>query len=363
MTITLLVFLAILSVLVYVHEFGHFLLAKINGVKVLEFAFGFRPRLFSKKIGETEYAINLIPLGGYVKLFGEGDAEGGPQSFRSKTIYQRFQILVAGALMNLVLAWLILTVLFATGFDPLMPGVGNNPFVDATQQVGVVRVIEGTPAETAGIMNEDKIVKVDGNAVTTDQEFVALVSARRGKELTLTLERGGEFKDVTLMARENPPPGQGMLGVAIRSVGKVRSSLIASPAAGFYETGRIIGVSAAGIGNFAKNLFVRGKVSEDVTGIIGIGALTGVTRRLGFDYLVQLVAVVSIGLGVINLVPILPLDGGHIAALGYEKLFRRPLSDRQLGALATVGLALVLLLFVVVTYKDIVRFDILGRFF
>ncbi|QQG49924.1 MAG: site-2 protease family protein [Candidatus Berkelbacteria bacterium] len=363
MATTLIVFLVILSVLVYVHEFGHFLLAKLNGVKVLEFAFGFRPRLFFKKIGETEYAVNLIPLGGYVKLYGEGDGEKGPQSFRSKSIFQRFQVLVAGALMNLVLAWLILTGLFMTGFDPLMPGVGNNPFVTATQQVGVVRVVEGTPASSAGILAGDTITKVDGQAVASDQEFVALVNNKRGKELVLTLDRNGEQQLVTLTPRENPPPGQGMLGVAIRSTGQVRSSVLMAPVAGFYETGRIIGVSAQGIGNFAKNLFIRGKVSEDVTGIIGIGALTGVTRRLGFDYLVQLVAVVSIGLGVINLVPLLPLDGGHIAALGYEKLAGRPMSDRQLGALATVGLALVLLLFVVVTYKDIVRFDILGRFF
>lgn len=363
MIVTLLVFLAVLSVLVYVHEFGHYLLAKLNGVKVLEFAFGFRPRLLSKKVGETEYSVNLIPLGGYVRLFGENPEEQGPRSFRSKSVFQRLQILVAGALMNLVLAWLILTVLFAHGFDPLMPGVAANPFVQATQQVSVVRVINDSPAALGGVQVGDVINRVDDQPIATDQEFVAVMNTKRGHEVKLALSRGTEKLELKLLARQTPPPGQGVLGVAIRSIGTVKSTVLASPAAGLYETGRIIGISIQGIGNFARNLFIRGRVSEDVTGIIGIGALTGVTRRLGFEYLVQLIAVVSIGLGVINLVPLLPLDGGHVAALGYEKLAGRPMNERQLGTLATIGLALVFLLFIVVTYKDIIRFNVLERLF
>ena len=363
MWLTLLVFLLVLSVLVYVHEFGHFLLAKLNGVKVLEFAFGFRPRLWAKKIGETEYAVNAIPLGGYVKLYGEDESEQGPQSFKSKTIFQRFLILFAGAFMNLLLAWVILIVLFANGFDPLMPGVADNPFVEATQKVQVVKTIENSPAAAAALREGDEILKVDGQAIASDQEFIALVSTKKGQPIVLTVKRDQQTRDITLVARQNPPPGQGALGVAIRSLGEVKTSVIAAPAAAFYETGRVVGISAKGMGDFIHNLFIRGKVSEDVTGIIGIGALTGVSRRLGFEYLVQLVAVVSIGLGVINLFPILPLDGGHIAALVYEKIAGRPLSERQMGALAAAGLAFVLLLFVVVTYKDIVRFDIFGKLF
>jgi len=363
MFVTLLVFLLVLSVLVYVHEFGHYFVARRNGVRVHEFAFGFRPRLFAKKIGQTEYAINAVPLGGYVRLHGEQPEETGPDSFRSKTIFQRFQILVAGALMNLLLAWLVLCGLFISGFDPLMPGIAANPFISSTQQVNVVRALPNTPAAAAGLREGDIIRSVNGRLVATDQEFVALVSNQKGKEVTLVINRAGIDQSLTLTARQNPPAGEGALGVAIRSSGEVRSSVIAAPVAALYETGRIIGLSAKGVIDFGKNLLVRGKVSEDVTGLIGIGALTGVTRRLGVEYLLQLVAVVSIGLGVINLFPILPLDGGHIAALCYEKLAGRPLNERQLGGLAAAGLALVFALFVIVTYKDIVRFQVLERLF
>ncbi len=363
MFVTLLVFLLILSVLVYVHEFGHYFVARRNGVRVHEFAFGFRPRLFAKKIGQTEYAVNAIPLGGYVRLHGEQVDETGPDSFRSKTAFQRFQILVAGAKMNLALAWLVLTGLFMAGFDPLMPGIASNPFIASTQQVSVVRTLPNSPAAEAGLAEGDVIKMVNNQTVATDQEFVALVAREKGKSVTLVVTRSGVEQTVTLSARANPPAGEGALGVAIRSSGEVRSTVIAAPAAAIYETGRIIGLSAKGVVDFGKNLLIRGKVSEDVTGLIGIGALTGVTRRLGVEYLLQLVAVVSIGLGVINLFPILPLDGGHIAALGYEKLAGRPLSERQLGALAGVGLALVFALFVIVTYKDIVRFQVFERIF
>lgn len=363
MFVTLLVFLLILSVLVYVHELGHYLAARRNGVRVHEFAFGFRPRLWAKKIGDTEYAVNAVPLGGYVRLHGEQATETGADSFRTKTIFQRFQILFAGALMNLVLAWVVLTGLFMTGFDPLMPGIAANPFITSTQQVSIVRVVPNSPAATAGLQENDTIKSVDGRPVATDQEFVALVSAKKGQDVALLFIRAGQEQSVTLAARANPPAGEGALGVAIRSSGEVQSSVVAAPAAALYETGRIIGLSAKGVVDFGKNLVIRGRVSEDVTGLIGVGALTGVTRRLGVEYVLQLVAVVSIGLGVINLFPILPLDGGHIAALGYEKVAGRPLTERQLGGFAAVGLAIVFALFIIVTYKDIVRFQVLERLF
>lgn len=363
MLITVFVFLLILSILVYVHEFGHFIVAKLNGVKVWEFAFGFKPRLFAKKIGETTYAINAIPLGGYVKLYGEDEAEQGPQAYKSKKIYQRFLILVAGAFMNLVLAWLVLIVLFASGFDPLMPGVSNNPFVATKQRVEVVRLVEDSPAALSGLKEGDAILAVNGQQVSTDQEFITNVNLLRGQLIQLEVARGSDVATYSLEARLNPPTGQGALGVAIRSAGEVKTSLLVAPVAAFYETGRIIGLSAKGVGDFAKNLVVEQKISEDVTGIIGIGALTGITRRLGIEYLAQLLVVVSIGLGVINLVPILPLDGGHIAALAYEKVMGRPMNEKQLGALAMAGMAIVLLLFVIVTYKDIVRFQVIERLF
>jgi len=356
--------------LVFVHELGHFWLAKKNGVKVEEFAFGFRPRLWGKTIGETTYAVNLIPLGGYVKLFGEG-GERGERSLKSKSIWQRFQILVAGSAMNFLLGTVVLTILFAVGFIPIFPGANENPFVESNQQVKVSAVNVGSPAEQGGLLADDVIVSFAGTAIKTDYQFVELINQFKGKEVELSYLRPSQIPvnalatpaTIRVTLRTNPPPGQGPLGAAITTVGSVKSPLIKAPLAAVWESGKIIGLSAAAFGNFIKNLVVKQQVNDDVTGLIGIGALTGAARRLGIDYLAQLVAIISLGLGIINLMPILPLDGGHVAALGYEKIARRPLSDKQLGILATAGLFFVILLFMIITYKDIVRFDVFERIF
>lgn len=362
MFITLLVFLAILGLLVFIHELGHFLVAKRNGVLVHEFAFGFRPRLLSKKIGETTYALNLIPLGGYVRLYGEHEGETGERSFREKTAWQRFQVLVAGSTMNLLLGWLLLTILFMVGFQPIFPGVEDNPFVTGTKSALVGNIADNSPAALAGLQKDDRIISVDGQSLSTSK-FIEYVSAHRGEEVTVKVSRGAETFETTMTPRVDPPAGEGALGVALVSGEKVQTSVLNAPVAGIYETGRIIGASAAGFGTFMKNLVVKQEVSEDVTGLIGVGALTGVARRLGIDYLAQLVVIITIGLGVINLMPILPLDGGHIAVLGYEKVTGRPLSERHLGILVAAGLAFVLLMFIVITYKDILRFDVFSRLF
>ena len=362
MFITLLVFLAIIGLLVFVHELGHFLVAKKNGVKVEEFAIGFKPTLYSKKIGETTYSINLIPLGGYVRLYGEG-GEAGAGSLKSKTIYQRFKILVAGSAMNFLLGFLGLTILFASGFTPIFPGANNNPYVEGKQQVLVTQVSDDSPANLAGLKTGDIVFSVNGEKVANDVEFVAITRENIGQEITIGYLREGKEQSLKLTPRTDPPAGQGPVGAGISTTGKIKTSVFKAPAAALYESGRIIGLSANAFGGFVKNLVIEQKVSEDVTGLIGIGALTGVVRRLGIDYLAQLVVIISLSLGVVNLMPILPLDGGHIAALGYEKIKGRPLSDRQLGMLATAGLFFVLLLFIIVTYKDFIRFDVIGRIF
>ncbi|MEX2012488.1 MAG: M50 family metallopeptidase [Patescibacteria group bacterium] len=362
MLLTTLIFLLIIGLLVFVHELGHFWVAKRNGVKVEEFAFGFRPRLYGKQVGETMYAINAIPLGGYVKLYGER-GEKGQRSLASKSIWQRFQILVAGSAMNFLLGFLGLTILFAVGFNPIFPGVNSNPYVEGKQQIVINAVGADSPAAKAGLKSGDVVESVNGTVLNNDQEFVTITRENLGKSINITILRDGKQSQVALTPRTNPPDGQGPVGAAINTSGKVHSTVLQAPAAALWESGRIVGLSAAAFGDFVKNLVVKQHVSDDVTGLIGIGALTGVARRLGVDYLLQLVVIISLGLGVINLMPILPLDGGHIAALGYEKAVRRPLSERQLGYLATAGLFFVLLMFIIVTYKDIIRFDVIERIF
>jgi len=363
MFVTLLVFLAVLGVMVFVHELGHFLVAKKAGVRVEEFAFGFRPRLWARTIGETTYAINVIPLGGYVKMYGEQEGEIGPGSYRSKGAKARLAILLAGSTMNLLMAWVILTVLFATGFEPFFPNASTNPYINTSPHVVVGQVADASPAQSAGLKIGDELLAVNGTTITASQQFVDLINGFKGSLVTVDLKRDGQLLAVTLTPRITAPAGQGSLGVAIGETGQVKSSLVKAPLAALYETGRIIGASAAGFGNFIRQLVVKQQVSDQVTGLIGVGALTGVARRLGFSYLAQLVALISVGLGVVNLMPILPLDGGHIAVVVYEKIARRKLSERQFSIFATAGLAFILLIFVVVTFKDVMRFNVWGRIF
>ncbi|MBI4948004.1 site-2 protease family protein [Candidatus Berkelbacteria bacterium] len=362
MIITTLVFLLIIGILVFVHELGHFLVAKRNGILVEEFAFGFKPRLWGKKIGETVYAINLIPLGGYVKLYGEGEGETGERSFKNKTLFQRFQVLVAGSAMNLMLGFLVLTILFGVGFQPIFPGVGDNPFIKEAPSVVIEQIAPNSPASLSGLQPGDRVVTLDGNKASI-YELIAYVSQNIGKEVTLVVNRNGTEITKKLLARKEYPQGQGPLGIALENAGEAKSSILLAPASGAYETGKVIGLSVKGFALFVKDLVVKQEVSDDVTGLIGVGAVTGVARRMGIEYLAQLLVVISIGLGVINLMPIMPLDGGHVVALGYQKVFGRPLSEKQMGYFVTFGLAFVILMFLVVTYKDFIRFDVLNRLF
>ncbi|MEK7171118.1 MAG: site-2 protease family protein [Patescibacteria group bacterium] len=363
MIVTLLVFIAVLGIMVFVHELGHFLVAKKSGVKVEEFAFGFRPRLWSKTVGETTYAINLIPLGGYVKMFGEQDGQTGPRSFKSKNPSTRLAILVAGATMNLLMAWVILTILFMTGFQPFTPNASRNPFITEKPATVIAKIVPGSPAELGRFQLDDQIIAVNGQALEDGAGFVEKIRALNGQSATVTVKRGSLTLDLAVTPRVNPPAGQGAIGVAVGSSGQVRSVWYKAPVAAFYETGRVIAISTVGFVDFVKNFVIKQEVSENVTGIVGVGQLTGVARRMGFDYLAQLVALISIGLGVVNLMPILPLDGGHIAVLAYERVTRRSLTERQFSIFATAGLAFILLMFVVVTFKDFIRFDVIGRLF
>ncbi len=361
MIITLLVFLAILAVLVIVHELGHFLAAKWNGVVVEEFAFGFRPKLWGKKIGETFYAINAIPLGGYVRMRGENDGVTGPGALNNKKIWQRVTIMLAGPLANLIFGWIILMVLFWTGFQPLFPGVAKNRFVTQTATVAALAIAPNSPASEAKLIPGDTFISVAGEKVATAEEFISVISNHLGEPTTLIIQEGKKVRTVQLTPRAHPPAGQGAIGITLGSAGSVKASGWHAPLAAAIETGRLIGLSIAGFGHFLATLVVHQQVSSDVTGLVGVGVLTGVARRLGFAYLMQLVLMISIGLGIVNLLPILPLDGGQIIALGYEKAAGRPLSEAQLGRLVTLGLVIVAALFVIVTYKDLTRLNFFHR--
>src|SRR3972149_9699836 len=204
MIVSILVFLIVLSVLVLVHELGHFIVARKSGVLVEEFGFGIPPRIFGVKVGETLYSINLLPFGGFVKLHGENSEEGitiPSRAFLNKSKKVRASILTAGVIMNFLLAIISFAIVYSFNGIPKDTG-----------KVKVVEVVSGSPAQVSGLVVGDKVKSVDGTGVTKVSEFVELVEKKKGGKAAVVIERDGETKKVTLSPRENPPEGEGPLG-------------------------------------------------------------------------------------------------------------------------------------------------------
>lgn len=365
MLITFILFILILGLLVFVHEFGHFWVAKRSGIKVHEFAFGFRPRLISWKRGETEYAINLLPFGGYVRLEGEDQDPAAPKktkgSFAAQSVGVRAAVLIAGIVMNLILAWALLTATYIVGSYPLSMSFGEHAGLVTKPVIVLVNVVAGSPAEQAGLTRGDTVLALNNTPVTSVEELVTTIQAEAGKELSLTYERNGRETTVTVTPRLNPPAGEGALGIAPQSVGVVRAPWYRAPFVAIAEVGAQIKGSFLGFAGFVQQLVVKQEVSEDVSGIIGVGALTGEVRRLGIGPLMQFVALISTNLAVINILPILPLDGGHLLFVALEAIRRKPVAEKYRQWVAIAGLAAIGLLFVIVTYQDLLRFAIFDR--
>lgn len=347
--ITLLLFILVLGILVLVHEWGHFLVARKAGLTVEEFGFGFPPRIFKWKSGETTYSINLLPLGGFVKILGENGDESetnNPKSFSSKSSGIKGLIIVAGVVMNFLLGAMLLIVGFYIG----LPQVLNkeNETIAQNVQIQIVAISHGSPAEKAGLKLGD-VVK-NFSEISDLQIFI---NENKGKEIFLDINRGKEAIDVKLTPRINPPESEGAIGVAL-----VKTGIISYP---WYQA-IWLGVKSAfiaiweivkGFSGLIKNLLVAGAIPKEVSGPVGIAVLTKQAANLGFVYLLQLVAIISLNLAVLNLIPFPALDGGRLLFLGIEKIKGSKINPKVENAIHGIGLALLLLLAVLITWKDI----------
>lgn len=357
MLLTSIIFIVLLGALVLVHEWGHFIVARKLGVRVEEFAFGFPPRLASFTRRGTRYALNLIPLGGYVKIFGEGGgASNNPESFAARPIWQRLSIIAAGVVMNFVLAW----VLFSIGHGLGLPTVLSDAAAADGVRVAVVGIGPGSPAEIAGIQFGDAITELriqnEKFKIQTIDEVQKLVSKHRGEEMSVAITRGGDALEVVVVPRLEPPEGEGALGIAMARVGVVRSPWWRAPVDGAKTTGNATLAVASALGRSVRDFAIKGTVPADVSGPVGIFAFAADARRLGFTYLLELAGVLSVNLALLNVLPIPALDGGRILFLFLEKLRGGVrLGERFEEATHTIGFALLLLLMAFITYRDIVR--------
>ncbi|MBA3949351.1 MAG: RIP metalloprotease RseP [Acidobacteria bacterium] len=434
MITNILAFLFVLGIVVFVHELGHFLAARRIGVRVITFSLGFGPKLFSMKRGDTEYAVSAIPLGGYVKMAGEqpdDERSGASDEFLSKSKWQRFQVLIAGPLMNVLLAIVVLAGVLYQGAD--VPLYQDEPAV-------VGRMSDGSPAQQAGIQVGDRIVRIDDVETPTWDDVFMYIVPKANREVVVTVDRGGRTVDARLTPDAETKYEIGDIGVtpatrlqlsivspdgpAARAGLRVRDVLLAvdgnrdiDPASlttyinaasgrpvaftvrrdgreevvtvtpegtpglvgigwspyetrivqpGFFEA---IGMSVERNWEGSKmivttlaGLFTRETPVRQLMGPVAIGEMSGTMAQLGWLALFNFMAMISLNLGLINLMPIPVLDGGHIAILGLEGLARRDFNMKVKEKILIAGFAVILMLMVTVIYNDLTRVAWIERF-
>lgn len=348
---TLIIFILILSVLVFIHELGHFIAAKRAGILVEEFGFGLPPRIWGKKVGETIYSINALPIGGFVKLFGEdGTASAGQgRAFYEKSLLRRFYVLIGGVTMNVLLAVVVFSVLYFIYGIPTKTG-----------EIQIVAVSENSPASEIGLKAEDKIVSVDNQKFSNIEEFIDYTTLRAGEEVELVIARENESQVYRITPRKEPPQGEGPLGVAISDTELKKYPVWQMPylgvREGFRESvawGKMILVSLRD--NVVLKL-ARGEApSKDLAGPVGIYQITGQVKEAGFLALLQFLGILSVNLAIINILPFPALDGGRLVFLGYEAVFRKKVSPKIEVWANTAGMVLLLAFMLLITVNDIVR--------
>jgi regulator of sigma E protease len=339
-------------VLVLIHEFGHFIVAKRIGVRVEKFSFGFGPKLFSVKKGETEYLISAIPLGGYVKMSGDEPGEtltGDRKEFLSRKISERFNIIFAGPLLNYILAFLIFSVIFMFGSPTLTTEVGS--------------LLSDYPAAKSGILVGDKVTQVDGKDVKYWENMTVLIHNHLEGPVRLKIERSGKPMELQIqpVVREvkdifGKTNRIALLGIApSQKIENVRYGFIESFGMGFKKLADLTVITYKALWSIVTG---RMSLKESMTGPIGIFIITGKAAQMGFIYLLHLMGLLSASLAIFNLLPLPVLDGGHILFLIIEKLRGRPLSMKSQEVISNVGVAFLILLTVFIFYSDIMKFGV-----
>ncbi len=357
MLFTILIALFSLIGLMILHEFGHFILAKKFGVKVEEFGIGLPPRIFGKKIGETIYSLNLIPFGAFVKLYGEEGGVESVHSFSGKPIWQRVLIILGGVVSFWLIGVVLLSVIFATGVPKVIDDEVNSALINP--KVQIVAIAPNSPAQKAELKVGDVIRKleisdeqVEIGKVKEVQEFTGL---HKGEELTLIIKRGKEIKEVSLIPRVSPPGGEGPIGISLVRTIIVNYPWWLAPVKGveatFYTTVSIIKALALAISNAVQGL----PTGAQFVGPVGIASLIGQYARMGVNYFLQFIALISIYLAILNILPIPALDGGKLLFLGIEKIKGSPINRKIEQNINAIFFTFLIVLMLLVTIKDIIR--------
>ncbi|MCK5465873.1 RIP metalloprotease RseP [Candidatus Parcubacteria bacterium] len=378
---TIVLFLLILGIIVFFHELGHFVMAKLYNVKVEEFALGFPPKIFGVKKGETEYRLNWVPLGGYCKIVGEdGEEKDNPRSFGSRSLFQRFQIISAGVLMNFFLAFVIFSFIFMVGFPQDITGkdlsiikAGENSgqasiMVDEENaksvkdiKIQISGIIEGSPADKAEIQVGDVIVRADDVKINSVEDLQNYTDENLGKPITLSIMRGEESLTKEIIPRENYPKDEGAMGVSLAQTAVVSYSFLEAIKQGFEYTVHLTIFILMAFASIIWGLVTTGKTVAEVSGPVGIAIMTQQAAAMGFLTVLNFTALISVNLAIINALPLPALDGGRMVFLLIEKIKGSPLNQQWETKANNFGFMLLMGLMVVVTFKDVMKLDLVGK--
>ena len=370
MFLTIAIFVIILAILIFVHEFGHFIVAKKSGMQVDEFGFGFPPRIAGiQKLGgkwkwvwghkdpldneKTVYSINWIPLGGFVKIRGENNEfENDPRSFINRPFWGRFFTLTAGVCMNVLLACLIFIVGYMVGLPVAVDSVNDIPAhaIFSQPQMGILDVQAGLPAAKAGIQPNDVIVSVDGQSFSAISDLQAFVDSHKGQALNFVILRGNKDLTFNVASLANPGPNQGPTGIELALVGRLKYS----PGFAIIQGVNTTWMELSGIVGGLYQLFTGQLGFSSLGGPVKIAKLTGQVAGMGFIFLLQFMAFLSLNLAVLNVLPFPALDGGRILFLLIEKVRGKRNNQKVEQYFNTAGFVFLILLMVAVTIKDII---------
>ena len=357
---SVLIFILVIVALIVVHEFGHFIAAKLSGMRVDEFGLGYPPRaLLLGKIGETEYTLNWLPFGGFVKIYGE-DGGAGARAFGARPRILQAIVLIAGIAMNLVFAYVLITSALVMGTPrALMP----SELSTATHlELAVANVLPGSPAARAGLLAGDSIMSAEDTMgqwhATDPASFSAFVADSQGKPIALSVKHDGHLVsiDATPVAGVvKSDPSRFALGVEVATIGVVPIGFGAAVTEGARLTWDTTVLTAQGLWHFFYGVFTLSADLSQVAGPVGIAGAVGSASAQGLGDLLSIMAVISINLALINLIPVPALDGGRLLFVLIESIIRRPIKPSVARAVNTVGFVALILLMVVVTAHDIFR--------
>jgi len=360
---TIVLFLIILAALVFVHELGHFVTAKLFGIRVDEFAIGFPPKIFGWKSGETQYSLNLIPLGGYVKIFGEDpddESISGPDSSRSFVNAKKWKqivVLLSGIFMNLVFAWLLISASFNFG---LLTSI-EDQYTNNAKNISVVvlSVLKNSPSEIAGLKEGDKILSIETEnkkIVTPIVADIQNIIASSKDKINIEYQRVNATGTVSILAKDGVVEGRKAIGISMALVGTVRYGFFQS----FYEGAKLTAIEtsniATGIFNFIVGAFKgQSGLFSQITGPVGIAGMVGQASSMGLSYLFGFIAMISINLAMLNLVPFPALDGGRVLFVLIEVVIRKKIKPAIANWTNMIGFGLLIALMLFITYKDILK--------